>query len=82
MACVRDDAQGLAAGVGVDLPRECSAWLAAAGVDVSGLTPLADTPTPRAWQVLEHDGRRTQARALQPCARAAPQHGCAETHTP
>ena len=46
--------------MGADLPAACSAWLAAAGVDASGLLRLRHTPTPRAWQVLERDGRRTQ----------------------
>ena len=54
--------QGLAAGVGSDLPASCLRWLEAARVDASGLLPLPGVPTPRAWQVLEHDGRRTQAR--------------------
>jgi len=64
-------AQGLAAGVGADdLPPSCAAWLAAAGVDCSGLLRLAGTPTPRAWQVLERDGRRTQARPARTHSRA------------
>ena len=54
--------QGLAAGVGADVPASCLRWLEAARVDASGLLPLPGVPTPRAWQVLEHDGRRTQAR--------------------
>lgn len=36
------------------------AWLRDAGVDTAGLQVSASLPTPRAWQVLEHDGRRTQ----------------------
>lgn len=50
---------GLAAGVGPDLPDSCSAWLQGIGVDTSGLVMHA-RPTPRAWQVFEEDGRRTQ----------------------
>lgn len=35
------------------------AWLTAIGVDVSGLIE-GQLPTPRAWQLFEEDGRRTQ----------------------
>ena len=51
---------GLAAGVGSDLPDSHVAWLRAAGVDTSGLLPTPGRGTPRAWQVCEEDGRRTQ----------------------
>uniref|UniRef100_A0A7R9VJX3 Carbohydrate kinase PfkB domain-containing protein n=1 Tax=Chlamydomonas euryale TaxID=1486919 RepID=A0A7R9VJX3_9CHLO len=50
---------GLAAGVGPDLPSSCQAWLESIGVDLSGLVRYK-RPTPRAWQVFEADGRRTQ----------------------
>jgi len=50
---------GLVAGVGRDLPDSASAWLESAGIDHTGVR-LTDLPTPRAWQVLEADGRRTQ----------------------
>jgi len=50
---------GLAAGVGADMPPECTAWLSSIGVDTSGLL-LHPRSTPRAWQVFEADGRRTQ----------------------
>jgi hypothetical protein len=53
------------------MPATCSAWLAAAGVDATGLAECAGTPTPRAWQVLEADGRRTQARAAAMYTRVA-----------
>ncbi|KAK9815220.1 hypothetical protein WJX72_000160 [[Myrmecia] bisecta] len=59
-ACV-----GLAAGVGADLPQACRAWLQKLGVDVKGLR-LTDRPTPRAWQVCENDGRRTQVWRMEP----------------
>lgn len=51
---------GLAAGVGVDLPPQCRAWLEGIGVDTSGLVQVGGRPTPRAWQVFEFDGKRTQ----------------------
>jgi cytidine kinase len=50
---------GLAAGVGPDLPDESLAWFASCGIDTGGLR-RSELPTPRAWQVLELDGRRTQ----------------------
>ncbi len=50
---------GLVAGVGRDLPDSASEWLESAGIDRTGVH-LTDLPTPRAWQVLEADGRRTQ----------------------
>lgn len=34
-------------------------WLDGLNVDTSGLLLSDDTPTPRAWQILEDDGRRT-----------------------
>jgi sugar/nucleoside kinase (ribokinase family) len=50
---------GLAAGVGRDLPKSAIEWLKAAGVDLAGVSQ-GELPTPRAWQVLEADGCRTQ----------------------
>jgi sugar/nucleoside kinase (ribokinase family) len=50
---------GLAAGVGGELPAACRTWLAQLGVDVSGLIE-GQLPTPRAWQLFETDGTRTQ----------------------
>jgi len=50
------------AGVGPDLPASARAWLTAA-LGPSGdacLVPWQAATTPRAWQVLEADGRRTQ----------------------
>lgn len=35
------------------------AWLQQLGCDTSGLL-LSDLPTPRAWQLFEWDGKRTQ----------------------
>ncbi|PNW86482.1 hypothetical protein CHLRE_02g088300v5 [Chlamydomonas reinhardtii] len=52
-------AVGLSAGVGPDMPERCKAWLRSIGCDVSGLI-VHDRPTPRAWQVFEEWGRRTQ----------------------
>ncbi|GBF88120.1 26S proteasome regulatory subunit [Raphidocelis subcapitata] len=51
---------GLSAGVGRDLPASVRAWLEGCiGCELSGLIE-SDLPTPRAWQVMEWDGRRTQ----------------------
>lgn len=52
-------AVGLVAGIGADLEAGVLAPLEAAQIDLAGLR-LTDLPTPRAWQVLETDGRRTQ----------------------
>lgn len=54
------DQVGLAGGVGADLPDHVRAWLAQTGIDTTGLRYSTEWPTPRAWQVLEEDGRRTQ----------------------
>ena len=93
---------GLSAGVGPDMPPECTAWLSVNGIDTAGLafvvrnragagagagtdgggwegggvdgsdfisasatstvvsSPSRYRETPRAWQITEHDGRRTQ----------------------
>jgi sugar/nucleoside kinase (ribokinase family) len=53
------DSIGLAAGVGPDLPAEALEWFLRCGIDTAGLRRF-ELPTPRAWQVLEEDGRRTQ----------------------
>jgi sugar/nucleoside kinase (ribokinase family) len=53
----------LAAGVGeADFPPQVSDWLSGPclGADTSGLRATPGLPTPRAWQLLEQDGRRTQ----------------------
>ena len=50
---------GLVAGVGRDLPPSAYAWFESAGIDLTGVRKT-DLPTPRAWQLLETDGRRTQ----------------------
>lgn len=50
---------GLVAGVGDDLPPETLAPLRAAGIDLGGVRQTKH-PTPRAWQITEFDGRRTQ----------------------
>jgi sugar/nucleoside kinase (ribokinase family) len=54
------DRVGLVAGVGLDFPPEAQSWLEQAGLDTTALRYEPDIPTPRAWQVLEEDGRRTQ----------------------
>jgi sugar/nucleoside kinase (ribokinase family) len=50
---------GIVAGIGDDLAEETLAPLRAAQIDLAGVR-VTDFPTPRAWQVLENDGRRTQ----------------------
>lgn len=57
-----DDASGaaLVAGVGRDLPGECREWLDRCGIDVRGLVTHASRSTPRAWQIMEADGRRRE----------------------
>ncbi len=50
---------GLVAGVGADLPLVAMDWLCTSGIDTTGVR-LTNFPTPRAWQVLEENGRRTQ----------------------
>ena len=54
------DGVGLVSGVGRDLPAAAVAWLQASGIDTNGLRHSPEWPTPRAWQLLEADGRRTQ----------------------
>lgn len=54
------DRVGLVGGIGSDLPPAALAWLEASGIDTQGLRHSAQWPTPRAWQILEADGRRTQ----------------------
>jgi sugar/nucleoside kinase (ribokinase family) len=49
---------GLAAGVGPDVPESCIDWLRDIGVDKRGIRQHVDAKTPRAWQILERDGRR------------------------
>ncbi len=53
------DSVGLAAKVGGDLPESAWAWLRDSGIDTEGVR-VNEAVTPRAWQVTEADGRRTQ----------------------
>lgn len=53
------DTVGLVAGIGADLDEAVLAPIRAAGINLDGLR-TTDLPTPRAWQVLEYGGRRTQ----------------------
>ena len=47
--------------VGPDLPPSATAWLAALVADTTTLLPRPDGgPTPRAWQLVDGDGRRVQ----------------------
>jgi sugar/nucleoside kinase (ribokinase family) len=50
---------GLVAGVGHDLSDDMLAPLRNAGINLDGVR-LKEFPTPRAWQIHELDGRRTQ----------------------
>jgi sugar/nucleoside kinase (ribokinase family) len=50
---------GLVSGVGPDLPASARGWLQQAAIDEAGIR-TTETPTARAWQVMEADGRRTQ----------------------
>lgn len=50
---------GIACGIGSDFPCPCKKWLEDMGIDSSGLL-MWSSPTLRAWQILELDGRRTQ----------------------
>jgi cytidine kinase len=54
------DEVGIVAGVGDDFPEDALVWFEESGIDLQGLRRVAGMPTPRAWQVLEEDGRRTQ----------------------
>ena len=62
--CHRDGASarvGIVAGVGEDdCPKSSRRWLVERGVDVDGLLAVSGASTPRAWQITERDGRRTQ----------------------
>ena len=48
---------GIASGVGVDFDRS---WFETAGIDLRGLRTSAGIPSMRAWQLIDHDERRTQ----------------------
>lgn len=63
-------AVGFVAGVGADLDAAILAPLRAAGVDLSGVR-ISGLPTPRAWQVTESDGRRTQVWRVPPATLGA-----------
>lgn len=50
---------GLVAGIGSDFSAQVLSWLEESQIDGSGLR-FNEFPTARAWQLLEHDERRTQ----------------------
>jgi len=56
---------GLAASVGPDLPTEAIQWFEEAGIHLGALR-YSEYPTPRAWQAMETDGRRTQVWRVPP----------------
>jgi cytidine kinase len=60
------DQVGLVAGVGADLPQSVWDWLTDSGIDHTGVQVAGDSPTPRAWQITESDGRRTQVWRVRP----------------
>ena len=57
---------GLVAEVGPEFPESAWAWLKACGIDTTGVRVNAGSRTPRAWQVTEEDGRRTQVWRVTP----------------
>ena len=59
------EAVGLVAGVGPDFDPSILTPLRAAGVDLEGVR-TTEYPTPRAWQVLEFGGQRTQVWRVPP----------------
>jgi cytidine kinase len=59
---------GLVAEVGADLPEAAWAWLKACGIDTRGVRAIDSIQTPRAWQVTEADGRRTQVWRVRPAS--------------
>jgi sugar/nucleoside kinase (ribokinase family) len=56
---------GLLAGIGADLPEKIADWFTGMGIDTNGMYETTH-PTPRAWQILEADGRRTQVWRSEP----------------
>lgn len=59
------DRVGLVASAGADLPESIRPWFEEAGIDTEGIV-TTQWPTPRAWQVMEADGRRTQVFRIPP----------------
>lgn len=64
-ACGSGETVGLAAGVGADLEDTSLAPLRRAGINLDGVR-TTEHPTPRAWQVVEFDGQRTQVWRVPP----------------
>lgn len=69
---------GMLSGVGHDFPREALAPLLAMDIDVSGVH-TTHLPTPRAWQLLEKDGRRTHVFRIDQATADLQTHPTAET---
>ncbi len=61
-----DEQVGLVAHVGGDLPDSAWEWMRACGIDTTAVRATGSSRTPRAWQVTEEDGRRTQVWRTQP----------------
>lgn len=61
------DSVALVAAIGSDLPQAVKADLKALGISLDGLYDLG-LPTPRAWQLMEEDGRRTEIWRISPDA--------------
>lgn len=58
---------GVVASVGPDFPPEARQWFEESGINLGALR-TSGFPTPRAWQALEVDGRRTQVWRVPPAA--------------
>jgi len=65
------DQVGLVAGVGMDLPQSVWDWLTESGIDHTGVEVSSVNLTPRAWQITETDGRRTQVWRVRPSGPAS-----------
>ena len=57
---------GLVSVIGPDLPEPAWAWLNESGIDTTGVRVDPHSRTPRAWQITEDDGRRTQVWRVRP----------------
>ena len=57
---------GLVSVVGPDLPEPAWAWLNESRIDTAGVWVIEHSQTPRAWQITEEDGRRTQVWRVRP----------------
>ena len=56
---------GIVSGVGEDFPEEAERWIRDFGIDQAGIR-RNPSPTVRAWQVVEENGKRTQVWRVSP----------------